>query len=433
MEKIHFLGIGGSGISAVAALAKAKGFKISGCDKNPFNEFTENFDQTSLFTSHSGIHPKGGKIDLLVITPAILSLDPENEELVEARKLNIPILTWHEFLAKYLMKDKFVIAVCGTHGKSTTTAMIAEILEDSGFNPSVVLGAMVKRWNANFRVGESKYFIIEADEFNDNYLNFHPDISVVTSVEFDHPEYFKDFESYKNSFRKFLSQTSQTIFANLEDSGVKETLVSDKASKDFNFPKIIDYSKSLKIDLPLKLVGNHNFQNALAAFQVGLAVGIDSVAIKQSLMNFTGVGRRFEYLGDLHGAHIYSDFGHHPTEIKVTLNASRVKFPNNKIYVVFQPHMFSRTKALFSDFAEVLKQAPVDKIFIIDIYPSREVDTKIVTSKQLVDKINKASIRYFASSENLLKEIKSTIQKDDIIFFLGAGDTHNLAKQFLND
>ncbi|MBI3486376.1 UDP-N-acetylmuramate--L-alanine ligase [Candidatus Daviesbacteria bacterium] len=431
--KIHFLGIGGSGISAAAALAKAKGFEVSGCDSNPFTEFTENFDRATLYTGHLGLHLGGVNLDLLIITPAILSLDPENEELIEAKKLSIPILTWHEFLAKYLMKDKFIIAVCGTHGKSTTTGMIAEILEDSGLDPSVVLGAIVPRWNANFRVGESKYFIIEADEFNDNFLNFHPEISIITSIEFDHPEYFKNFEDYKHSFRKFLSQTSQTIFANLSDAGVRETLVSDKASKDFHFPEIIDYSKSLEIDLPLKLVGNHNFQNALAAFQVGLAIGLDASAIKTSLMNFVGIGRRFEYLGDYKKAHIYSDFGHHPTEIKVTLKAAREKFPKNKIYVVFQPHMFSRTKVLFNDFVSVLKQALVDKIFILDIYPSREIDNGLVSAKDLVKAIDKPNIIYSSSASNLLSEIKSNLQKDDIIFFLGAGDTHNLAKQFLND
>src|SRR3989344_7243068 len=203
MKKVHFLGIAGSGASAAAKIAEAQGFQVSGCDKN--------------IAGHSPKHLKN--IDLLAVTPAIFSLDPKNPELLEAKKLGIFIITWQEFMGRFLQKDKFVIAVAGTHGKSTTTAMIGSLLEDAGLDPTVELGAEVPVWKANFKIGESKpvlsgvegFFVCEADEYNDNFLNYKPNIAVVTNIEMDHPEYFKDFQAVKKSFDKFKSQSKKVI------------------------------------------------------------------------------------------------------------------------------------------------------------------------------------------------------------------------------
>src|SRR3989344_5086407 len=174
---VHFLGIAGSGASAAAAIARSQGYLVSGCDKD--------------IAGHSPNHLK--KIDVLAITPAIFFLDPQNPELLQATKLGIPMMTWQEFMGKFLQRQKFVIAIAGTHGKTTTTAMIGKMLEDTGLDPTVELGAEVSKWKANFRVGKSKFFVCEADEYNNNFLNFKPDIAVVTNIEMDHPEYFKDF------------------------------------------------------------------------------------------------------------------------------------------------------------------------------------------------------------------------------------------------
>ncbi|MFA5933348.1 MAG: cyanophycin synthetase [Microgenomates group bacterium] len=429
MKKVHFLGIGGSGTSAVAKIAEAQGFKITGCDLDIDNEFTTGFKKDQLFIGHSPKHLEN--IDILAITPAIYSLNPDNPELLEAKKKGIEILTWQEFMGKYLEKGKFVIAVCGTHGKSTTTAMIGKILEDAGLDPTVELGAIVPEWGTNYRVGQSQYFVTEADEFNDNFLTSHPDITVVTTIEMDHPEYFKDFETYKGSFGKFLGQTKEKIIANLSDKGVTEVLALHTGSHSRCVGTVINYSKIL-IDFPLKIPGGFNILNASAAFQVGLALGIEPKIIKKSLEKFTGIGRRFEYLGETRGAKIYSDFGHHPTEIKLTLETARMEFPEKKITIIFQPHMFSRTKALFDDFVNVLKKAPVDEIFILDIYPSREVDTGLVTSKQLVEAINETNVIYIPENK-ILEKVESEPEKYDILFFLGAGNTHNLAKELLKD
>lgn len=444
--RVHFLGIGGSGASAVAAIAQNEGFEISGCDKDPINEFTKVFAQEKLFEGHSPEHLKN--VDILAVTPAIYSLDPDNDELREASKQGLKVLTWQEFMGKYLEKGKFVVAVCGTHGKTTTTAMVGQLLEDAGLDPTVEVGAIVPKWGTNYRLGKGKpvlsehqriegYFITEADEFNDNFLVTHPDIAICTAIEMDHPEYFKDFASYKASFKKFLGQTKEKIIANSSDRGVKDVLQDnqgqalDKKAWPWYKCKIVDYSKDL-INFPLKIPGKHNILNASAVYQVGLALEIDPEIIKKSLMNFNGVGRRFEKIGELNGAEIISDFAHHPTEIKTTLEGAKEKFLDKKIIVVFQPHMFSRTKALFDDFVKVFKNSSADQTYILDIFPSREVDTGLVNTQQLVDAINRENVQYINSYDKLLKLLPKEIKDNNIVIFMGAGDNHKLAKELVN-
>ncbi len=425
--RVHFLGIGGSGASGAAAIAQAQGFEVSGCDLNPHNEFTTQFKPNQLLKGHSASHLTSGNVDVLAVTPAIFSLDPNNPELLEARKRGAPILTWQQFLGKYLVKEKFVIATAGTHGKSTTTAMIAQLLEDAGADPTALLGANIPRWKANFRIGKSKYFVIEADEFNDNFLSLKPNIAVVTNIEMDHPEYFKDYEAVKNSFYKFLLQTKQTAVVNLTDPGIAEVT---KNTMKHSGATYLDYSKN-DLSIELKIPGEFNRLNAKAAMQVGLILGIEGDVIKQSLGNFTGASRRFEYIGNYNNAQVYSDFGHHPTEIKVTIEAARQKFPENRILLIFQPHMFSRTKALFDNFVDVLKNVSADKTFIMDIYPSREIDTGLVTSKQLVETINKPNVSYIGSASETLDKLKPDIKSGDTVFFMSAGDTDILAKKLI--
>ncbi|MCL4366016.1 UDP-N-acetylmuramate--L-alanine ligase [Patescibacteria group bacterium] len=433
MIKVHFLGTGGSGISGAAAIAQAQGFEVTGCDLEPRNEFTTTFKPNQLFAGHSpehlALHLEGVNvnIDILAVTPAIFSLDPNNPELQEARKQGIEIMTWQQFLGEYLTKDKFVIAVCGTHGKTTTTAMISRLLEDANLDPTVELGAIMPTWQANYRIGKGKYFVVEADEFNDNFLHLKPEITVVTNIEMDHPEYFKDFEAVKASFKKFMLQTKTTVVANLTDLGVAEVV---KVAMKESGIQYLDYSKN-ELGVNLMIPGEFNKLNAKAAMQVGLILGIEPQIIQKSLSSFTGAGRRFEYIGDYKEAKVYSDFGHHPTEIKVTMEAARQKFPTQRILLVYQPHMFSRTKALFEDFVKVFQNIPADKTFILDIYPSREVDTGQITSKQLVEAINKPSISYLGSVAEALEKIKPEIKPGDIILFMSAGDTDKLAKELV--
>lgn len=430
MKHVHFLGIAGSGASAVAAIAKAQGFEVSGCDLNTDGEFIADFDKSFIFKGHSKEHIEN--MDILAITPAIISLDPKNEEIEEAKKNGIEVLTWQEFMGKYLEKDKFVIAVCGTHGKSTVTAMAANLLEDAKLDPTVELGATLPKWGKNFRTGKSKYFVTESDEFNDNFLVSHPDILIVTNIEMDHPEYFEDFDHYKRSFLKLFNQTKSLIIANFQDPGVREVLKAFQRDKEKKFdPKIIDYSKS-SIEFPLRVSGEFNKINATAVFQLGIHLNIDPSVIQKSLMGYQGLSRRSEYIGEHGGAKIFSDFGHHPTEIKNTIDSFRQKYLENRIVLIYEPHMFSRTKFLFDKFVKVFRDADADQIFIIDIYPSREVDTGIISAKELTDAINKRTVSYLGPKEEVLDFLKIVIRRGDIVLFMGAGDIDKMAKKVVS-
>lgn len=437
--KIHFLGIGGSGASAVANIALYQGFEITGCDLEVENEFIKDFDKDILFKGHSashlylnsaGVHTNhfGGvhsKVDLLVITPAILSLDPDNPELLEAKKLGIPILTWQQFMGEYLEKGKFVIAVCGTHGKSTVTAMSAKLLEDANLDPTVELGAIVPNWGKNYRVGKSKYFLTEADEFNNNFLPSKPDFTIVTNIEMDHPEFFKDLDAVKASFKKFMLQTKKIIIANISDINVAEVVKDVMKNSSVT---VIDYSKH-SLSLNLKIPGAHNILNAKAVFQLGLSLGLDTSIINQSISSYSGISRRFEYLGEFKGAKIYSDFGHHPTEIKTTIQAAREKFKKQRLVLVYEPHMFTRTKALFEDFVKVFSEIDTDQTFILDIYPSREIDTGSVSSKELVEAVAKNTVSYLGPKKDVGGFLKLAIREGDVVIFMGAGDVDKIARE----
>ncbi len=410
----------------MANIAQAQGFSVTGCDPNPNNEFTKNFKGDQLLAGHSPGHLKD--VDILAVTPAIFSADPDNEELKAAKEKGIEVLTWQEFMGKYLEKDKFVLAVCGTHGKSTTTAMLAKVLEDAGMDPTVSIGAIVLEWGANYRVGKSKYFITEADEFNNNFLVSHPDITIVTNIEMDHPEFFKDFESYKDSFYRFFLQTKQSIVGNLEDPAVAELLkdlMKETKVSCFDFTKC-------ELNFPLKVIGKHNVKNAQAVFQTGILLGTDPGVIQKSLMSFSGIRRRFEKLGEYQGSIFYSDFAHHPTEIKVTTEAIREEFPNKKIWIIFQPHMFSRTKVLFDDFTKVFKDLPADKITITDIYKARQSDTGDVNSEMFAGAVNKNNFEYIPEGE-LENEVREKSKGFDMVVFMGAGIIDQIGRKLTNE
>lgn len=396
------MGVAGSGMSAVAAIAAHQGYLVSGCDLDPDSEYLKDLKKDLKFRFDKGHDPQHLKgIDLLIITPAVTSFDPQNRELVEAKKKGIPILTWQEFMGRYLQQGKFVIAVAGTHGKSTTTAMIGLILEEAGLDPTVEVGAIVSLWERNFRWGRGKYFVCEADEFHDNFLNYHPDIAIITNIEMDHPEYFKNLAAVKRSFAKFAD--------NLKVGGF-----------------LVDQAK-LPMDLKLQIPGDFNRRNAALAWEVAARLGVDDKIIRQTLEEFTGLGRRFEFKGEAFGARIYDDYAHHPTAIKVTLEAARQKFPSQKIWLVFQPHMFSRTKYLFDDFVKVFREAAVDKIIICDIFPAREKDTGLVSSRDLVLAIGKKNVEYSGRFEEAVRYLTQNIKRGDVVVNMGAGDIYRLS------
>jgi len=422
--RIHIMGVGGSGASAVCGIAHGFGYQVSGCDQNKDSEYLESlksqYTSMPVYWSHDPKHLE--KVDLLAASPAILKFDPKNSEICEARKKKIPVISWQEFMGKFLHRGKFVIAVAGTHGKSTTTAMVGHILEDAGLDPTVEIGAVDRMWQSNYRIGKSKFFVCEADEYNNNFLNYHPDTLIITNVEWDHPDFFKNKDSLYRSFANFISQAGRplSLFVPPKGIGIKEFrsyLLGQKKTR--KFIELIKHPEIQK--LKLQIPGEFNILNANLAAAVGRDLKIEEKIIKISLENFLGLSRRLEFMGTINGVNVFDDFAHHPTEIEVTLSTLKKQFPQKRICVIFQPHTFSRTKALFSDFVEVFQKAKMAKIIITDIFASREKEDLRVTSHDLAADIGQNTI-YISSLEGAADWINKNFSRFDVIVTIGAGD-----------
>jgi UDP-N-acetylmuramate--alanine ligase len=316
--------------------------------------------------------------------------------------------------------------------------MMAKILEDADMDPTVVLGAKVREWGRNYRVGKSKFLVVEADEYNNNFMSYHPNLTIVTNIDADHLEFFKDFEHIEQSFEDFLVKTKDTVIANMADSHVAEVV---KWAMKKSAIEVMDFNKVM-VDFDLKLPGEFNIANAKAAFQAGLLLGIDPGRMLESLNSFTGIGRRFEKLGEKEGIEYYSDFAHHPREVAVTLEAARQKFPTQKIVLIFQPHLYSRTKNLFDDFVDVFKKASVDQIFITDIFASRENDPGDISSRMLVENTNMGTVNYIPTVEEALNQMRSDrsdksdkigLDQMGVVIVMGAGDIDQKTRKYIKN
>ena len=381
------MGILGSGMSGIASLASQMGYQVSGWDLK--------------LDGHDKNHLK--VVDYLIVSPAVLYQNKKNPELVEGISRKI-VLTWQELLGKYLMNNKKVIAISGTHGKSTTTAMVAKILIDNGFDPSVVIGAYVPEWKGNSRFGKDKYFVVEADEFNDNFLNYHPDIAVITNIEFDHPDYFKSEAQVTKSFEKF-----------------KKNLVGKKF--------LITEKDSLNKHFNLKVFGEHNQKNANMAYLVGRQLKIKKEKIIKSLEAFKGIGRRMELLAEVNGIKVYDDYAHHPTAIKTTIEGLIEKYPNKKILVIVEPHGYKRTKALLTQYKNIFSS--VNSVVIGPIFKARDKVDKMITSKLVAETSKHPDIRTFTNESELFDYCNLIIGHYHIVVFMGAGNSNLWAKQIL--
>lgn len=392
--KLHFMGIGGSGISGVARLATEFGYTVTGCDLEGSTAYSKN-----ISIGHSASHVKDA--DLIIISPAVLYQKNDNPEVLEAKKEN-KLITWQEFLGKTLLKDKKVIAVAGTHGKSTTTAMVGKMLIDNGFDPVVMVGAFVPEWNGNSRFGKGEYAVIEADEFNNNFLNYNPDIAIINNIEFDHPDFFEDEGQVKESFQKFI--------ANLKG---EKTLITqtDSLNKKFN----------------LKILGKHNQENANMVYILGKKLGIKEEGVVNSIESFNGIGRRLELIADRGGIKVYDDYAHHPTAIRATLEAVRGEYPKAKILVIDEPHGYKRTKALLKNYKGVFDA--VDKVIIGPIFQARdEVDKSITPSLVAKTSDHKDAIG-LDSFEKIIANCKLIIGNYNVIVVMGAGKSYLWARE----
>jgi len=426
IKHVHFIGIGGIGISAVARMMMIEGKKVTGNDLDEFEmvQALRSFGVNTVIGKDPSSIPAG--VDLIVYSIAWTTLGPELLEY--ALTLGIPVVSYPEML-HIVTEGKYTIAVAGTHGKTTTAAMITQILRDAQKDPSVIIGSLLVNEKSNFIAGKSEYFIVEACEYRRSFLNINPTILVITNIDEDHLDYYKDIEDIKSAFRELALKVPAQgfIVCSKTDPHIKDVIEGVSA-------KVIDYDANFNPHLSLKIPGIHNKRNAAAAYGVGKILSIPPSEIEKSLGAFKGTWRRFEYKGMLSsGALIYDDYAHHPVEIVATLQGFRELYPKDegwKITVLFQPHLFSRTKALLSEFAESFKDA--DKVLILPIYQAREEDDGTISAKILADKIVNSQSLSFNNFEEAQSYIKAqTYSSKDIIITMGAGEAFKIGDSLL--
>ncbi len=446
-DTIHFVGIGGIGMSGIAEVMSSLGYNIQGSDQSDGQNIKRlKKSGIKIFLGHN--QNNISDVQLLVCSSAV---SEENPELNLARKLRIPILKRAEILAE-LLKHKQTIAVGGTHGKTTTTSMISEILYGAGLDPMVLNGGIINSFGTNARVGTSDWAVVEADESDGTFLKIPSSIAIVTNIDKEHLDFYGDFTKLKKSFLTFIN--------NVPDNGFSVICNDDKQIqtilKDLDEEKIITYgiktdsrfmAKNINIknnftsfdvyesgslllsNIILPMIGYHNVLNALAAITVSKKLNIDEKKIKDLLSSFTGVYRRFSKIGVVNDITIFDDYGHHPVEIRAVLDAAKTSCSGN-IIAVMQPHRYSRLSSLFREFSKCFESA--DHVIISNVYSAGERPDKNYHRDSLINSIKregKESVMPLENPEELPSIIKDIVNKDDWVIFLGAGDITNWARK----
>jgi UDP-N-acetylmuramate--alanine ligase len=447
-QHVHFVGIGGIGMSGIAEVLLSLGYQVSGSDVklSPITERLAGLGATVLL-GHQATNVEGAKA--LVVTSA---LDASNPEVAEARRLQIPVIPRGELLAE-LMRLKFGIAIAGSHGKTTTTSMVSSILNAGNLDPTVVVGGRVAAMGgSNARVGKSSILVVESDESDGSFLKLAPIVAVVTNIDREHLDHYASIEEIQTAFLDFVNKVPfyGAAIVCMEDENVQQI-----------FPQIrrrtITYGRSPQVDLEIQeadlsatgstfsvrrrgeelgrfelhVPGMHNVLNATAAIGVGLEMDVPVPQIREGLLTFTGVDRRFSVRGIEHGVTVVDDYGHHPTEVKATLAAAKLS-PYRQIHVLFQPHRFSRTKHLLEEFGTAFHQA--DVLYLLDIYAASEPRIAGISAAALIDKIRSyghRSAHYAPTMEEGVDAIVADAQPGDLIITLGAGSVSQAADKIL--
>ena len=442
VKKIHFVGIGGSGMCPMAEILNKEGFEITGSD------IYESDTLERIKALHIPVyigHKKENVLgkDLIVYTAAVKRNNPE---LLAAQEFNIPAIERSVMLGLVTKRYSKSIAVSGTHGKTSTTAMITQILTTGKADPTAIIGGKLPFIGGNSRVGKSDIIVCEACEYVDTFLQLHPYISVILNIDADHLDYFGSLENIKKSFNKFGNQTSGLIIYNGDDKNSVDTVNDINIKKlSFGLNENNDYyakdittksgakmsfslmKKGQKLcDIKLNVPGKHNIYNALAAAVVADYLSIDTEFIKKALSEFTGVHRRFEILGNPNDIVVADDFAHHPTEITAILN-SAMSMGFNTVWAVFQPHTYSRTAILINDFAKALSIA--DKVIISEILAVREENTYNIYSKDLGEKVSNSVC--IDSFEDITEYIKNNAKPGDLVLTMGGGNVYKCANMIL--
>jgi len=457
MAKVHFIGIGGSGLSAIARLMLESGHTVTGSDR-ALSSFTADLQKAGA-TIYLGHHPKNvNSADWVIRSSAI---PDDNPEVQAARAANIPVYKRIDFIGQ-LMTDKIGIAVAGTHGKTTTTAMIAWVLTELKRDPSFIIGSVMSNLGVNARAGKGEAFVIEADEYDRMFLGLKPRIAIVTNLEHDHPDCYPTFKDMFSAFEAFtdLLPADGTLIVCTEDSGASALIThARKAGKalvgyaiqgemTINTPNwaqarslkpnslggfSFEFSSNLSGDdatvkVDLQVPGEHNVRNALATLAVVELLGLSTKKAAKALVKFTGTGRRFEIRGEENGVTVIDDYAHHPTEIAATLSAARARYPDRRIWAVWQPHTYSRTQMLFMEFSRAFKDA--DEVIVSEVYASREAKQDF-TSAEVVSAMPHPSARYIATLAEISQHLLEQLQPGDVLLVLSAGDANQICTDVL--
>jgi UDP-N-acetylmuramate--alanine ligase len=420
IKKAHFIGVGGIGMSALARLFLHEKKLVSGSDRSP-SDITKSLEAEGVHFFPAQVRENiTDDIDLVVYTEAMAK---DHEELAAARKKKIPIMNYFEALGM-VANEYYLIAVAGSHGKTTTTAMLIDIFEEAGLDPTAIVGSLRAKTKSNYRAGKSKYFIVEACEYRRDFMSLKPDILVITNIELEHVDYYKTLDDVQAAFRELSEKVPETgaIIANLKDDKVRPCIEGVSA-------KIIDYSAYFNPLRRLMVPGVHNQLNAAAAVAAAAQVGIKPQSSDAALMEFAGTWRRFEYKGEVNGAKVYDDYGHHPTEIKATIKGARELYPDRNLILVFQSHTYTRTHCLFDDFVDALGMA--DYIIVLPIYAARETNENGVTHVKLVDALISKEKQAVAleTFDEVLTQLRTTIGPEDLVLIMGAGDITKVAQE----
>ncbi|MDF2613257.1 MAG: murC [Clostridia bacterium] len=444
-KRIHFIGIGGISMSGLAEIVHNRGFIVTGSDVKSSNT-TLHLEQIGIkvYYGHSS-SSISSDIDLVVYTAAIAS---DNAELLACKEKHVECVTRSEFLGLIMKDYEFPICISGTHGKTTTTSMLSHALLSAELDPTITVGGILKAIEGNIRIGKSNFFITEACEYCDSFLDFFPKVGIILNIEEDHLDYFKDIHHIRTSFQKFASSIPQDGFLAIngglehldefltpikcktETFGLtadynwypKDIVFNDKACASFD----AYYNGEFKGHIQLSAPGTHNILNCLSVCAVCHYLGLSLDTLNEGLSHFTGADQRFEVKGSIHNITLVDDYAHHPTEIDATIKVAKA-YPHHTLYVVFQPHTYTRTKAFLNEFAEVLSQ--VDHVIITDIYAAREKNPGDISAKDIVKKIHNLGKEalYISDFDEIANYLLEHAVPNDLIITMGAGNVNQVA------
>ncbi len=447
---IHLVGIGGSGLSAIAELLLDRGYQVSGSDLK-LNDRTDTLVKLGarIFKMHDAINVDG--VDLVLVSSAIPETNPE---IQEAKNNKIPVMKRAGFLG-LLAREKMTVAIAGSHGKTTTTGMIAQLMIASGLDPSFIVGGILPSSDQSGHWGQGNHFVIEADEYDYMFLGLNPHIAVITNVEYDHPDLFNTPEIYRAAFARFIDrilpggklyacsddpgvmvllQTPETFGIEVKSYGIRsgEWRAQDLRTNAFGGTDfLVTFQEEVVGLVRLRIPGVHNVNNGLAAIAVTADLGVPFDSARRALAEFGGIGRRFQIVGDVADVVVVDDYAHHPTEIRVTLAAARERFPGRRIWAVWQPHTFSRIRSLKSEFATCFVDA--DRLVALDIFRSREKDRQGVDTTQVLETIEHPPADYVPQVEDAAEFILERIRPGDVVLTLTAGDGNLVGELILKE